>query len=107
MSTQKLVNFANKATPSAVEVPNSWPGLVVWAAGQWGAGIIIASMCAFALSWVYQDYSAQVRQYTELLKANTQATSETTAAITQLRESLENLNREAQSAHRNSTRPIR
>lgn len=101
MSTTKLHNFAQNDTPTAVEVPKSWRGLLIWAVGRFGSGILMAAACAWALMRVYDDHSAQTRQLMTILEQRARVDAEMTIAVTQLRAAVEDVTREARLAHRN------
>ena len=49
-------HVAQMDTPQAVNVPNSLTGLIVWATGRFGVGVLMAVAFAYATNKVYQDY---------------------------------------------------
>ena len=68
MSKDELHSIAVNSTPEVVNIPSSWGGLVVWAAGKWGVGVIFLMM----LVPVYADLKESNRQIAELSRANVQ-----------------------------------
>lgn len=68
MSKEELHEIAVDSTPETVNVPATWGGLIVWAAGKWGVGIVFAAM----LIPVYTDLKESNRQIAELSRANVQ-----------------------------------
>jgi hypothetical protein len=100
MGTEKLHNLAQSDTPAAVDVPKSWNGLLVWAVGRFGSGILLAAACGWALARVYEDHAAQTRQLMSILEQRARVDAEFTAVLHQLRGSIEDVAREARTAHR-------
>jgi len=68
MSKEELHELAVSTTPETVNVPATWGGLIVWAAGKWGVGIVFAAM----LVPVYTDLKESNKQIAELSRANVQ-----------------------------------
>ena len=68
MSKEELHDLAVSTTPETVNVPATWGGLIVWAAGKWGVGIVFAAM----LVPVYTDLKESNKQIAELSRANVQ-----------------------------------
>ena len=99
MSTDTLHAIANNDTPQTVNVPRDINGLIVWAIGRFGGGILIAAACAFALSKVYEDHAKQTERLLTLLELRAKADSELSSAITALRGAIEDVGKEARSAH--------
>lgn len=66
MPLEDIHDLAKSTTPPSVQIPASWPGLIVWAAGKWGVGIIFAAM----LYPLYQDLKMSNQQFVEITKAN-------------------------------------
>lgn len=69
MSRDELHEIANKTTPSDVEVPNTYIGLIVWAVSKFGIGIIFAAM----LVPVYLDNKEANGAILEMTRANINA----------------------------------
>lgn len=66
--TDQLHQLAKDSTPQTVAVPNTYTGLVVWAVGKWGIGVVFA---AFLIP-VYQDLKASNQRLADISQANVQ-----------------------------------
>ncbi|SKA88799.1 hypothetical protein SAMN02745166_01488 [Prosthecobacter debontii] len=100
MSTTQIHNFAQQDTPNAVYVPKSWRGLLIWAVGRFGSGILLAAACSWALMRVYDDHATQTRQLMTILEQRARVDSEMTVTLHRLSQSIDELRRDAASAHR-------
>jgi len=100
VSANELHDLAQEDTPSAVSVPREWRGLLVWAVGRFGSGILFAVACAWALQRVYDDHAAQTRQLMTILEQRARVDLEMTQAVSQLRSSIDDIADEARAAHR-------
>jgi len=60
--------MAAATTPENVEIPKTYTGLIVWAIGKWGIGIVFA---AFLIP-VYQDLKASNQRLADISQANVQ-----------------------------------
>lgn len=67
--------------PVAVSVPNSWAGLLVWAAGRWGVGMIFGVVFAVGIIQVYADLQRLTNVMVESQMAQTRASVELANAI--------------------------
>lgn len=99
MSADTLHNIASNDTPQTVQVPRGLNGLVVWAIGRFGGGILIAAACAFALQTVYEDHAKQTDRMMTLLEARASSDTALATAITALRTAIEDVGKEARTAH--------
>lgn len=68
MTTDNLHQMAAATTPENVEIPNTYGGLIVWAIGKWGIGVIFAAF----LVPVYQDLKASNQRLGDISQANVQ-----------------------------------
>lgn len=68
MTTENLHQMAAATTPENVEIPKTYTGLIVWAIGKWGIGIVFA---AFLIP-VYQDLKASNQRLADISQANVQ-----------------------------------
>lgn len=66
MSKEELHEIATQTTPEHVNIPETWGGLIVWAVGKWGVGVVFAAM----LVPVYTDLKASNQQLADISKAN-------------------------------------
>ncbi len=105
--TDTLHQIAENDTPAAVQVPNSINGLIVWAVGRFGGGILLAVACAWALSRVYEDQRALQERMMLLLEQRASSESQRAAAdrelalaISGMRSAVDEIGKEARGAHR-------
>jgi hypothetical protein len=68
VTTENLHQVAAASTPQGVEIPKTYTGLIVWAIGKWGIGIVFA---AFLIP-VYQDLKASNQRLADISQANVQ-----------------------------------
>lgn len=66
MSLDDLHKIAEKSTPEEITVPQTWGGLLVWAIGKWGVGVVFLAL----LVPVYQDLKISNQQLAEISSAN-------------------------------------
>jgi hypothetical protein len=66
MTTENLHQMAVATTPEQVEIPKTYTGLIVWAVGKWGIGVVFALF----LVPVYQDLKASNQRLADISKAN-------------------------------------
>lgn len=100
MGTDMLLGIAQNDTPAAVQVPPTLNGLIVWAVGRFGGGILIAAACAWALSKVYEDHQRQTDRMITLMEARAASDSQLATALLSVKTTIEDLTKEARSAHR-------
>lgn len=81
MSRDEIHQIATQTTPEHVKIPETWNGLIIWAAGKWGVGIIFAAM----LVPVYSDLKASNQQLADISRANV-------SVLMQLAQQIEMLN---------------
>lgn len=85
--TDQLHQLAKETTPSTVDVPNTYTGLVVWAVGKWGIGVVFA---AFLIP-VYQDLKASNQRLADISQANVQVLTALAGRIDQMSSRVEHL----------------
>ena len=66
MTLQNLHQAAEESTPAGINVPQTWGGILVWALGKWGIGVVFLAM----LVPVYQDLKASNATMAEMSAAN-------------------------------------
>jgi hypothetical protein len=98
--TQAVAKFAQEDTPEKVDVPQNWSGIIVWAVGRFGGGIVIAAVCAYMLHIVYADYRQQNMAVLEALTQQTEVNAKNVMVMEELRKTIQELTHEARSAHR-------
>ena len=104
--TDTLHAFAQKDTPAVVNVPRDMAGLIFWAVGRFGSGILLAVACGYALSRVYDDLSRQQMQLMTILESRAKLDTELTGALLQLRSAIDEVAKDARSAHRAGGRSV-
>lgn len=85
MSRKTLHDVARADTPSQVDVPDSWSGLVVWAVGRFGIGLVVAVAAIYALREVYNDMRSQNREIIAALITQTEVNAKTVSALDSIR----------------------
>lgn len=75
--TEQIHQIAKETTPQTVDVPNTYTGLIVWAIGKWGIGIVFAAF----LVPVYQDLKASNQRLADISQANVQVLMALTSEI--------------------------
>lgn len=98
MTTENIHQLAESTTPKEVEIPKTYTGLVVWAVGKWGIGIVFA---AFLIP-VYQDLKASNQRLADISQANVQVL---TALATKIDATNQQVQRMDDSIRRLETRP--
>lgn len=77
MSKKELHDFAAETTPQNVDIPKTYAGLFIWAAGKWGMGIIFA---VFIVP-VYQDLKESNRRVAEVIQSTVQVLTTLAAKV--------------------------
>lgn len=99
MSKDTVHSLAQADTPAIVDVPNTWSGLLIWAVGRFGSGILIAALCVAGIVRVYGDLKEQNQALITLIKEQTAASSGLQSALHELKTSLSLVATEAKRAH--------
>lgn len=106
--TDTLTKIANSDTPAVVEVPSTWAGLIVWAAGRFGVGVIFAVVFGYATREVYYDGKERQDQLMNyVIERNVSdskravADSELAKSLVLLSDAVEAMCAEAKRAHAN------
>ena len=100
MSIDPLHQIANDDTPSAVNVPRTISGLIIWAVGRFGSGIVMALACAWALSKVYEDHAKQTDRMMTILEMQGKRDSEIASAMNGVKNAVDEIAKEARMAHK-------
>jgi cell division protein FtsB len=92
MSQDELHSIATTDTPEAIQVPNTWQGLIVWALARFGVGIAVAGVFGWGIVHVYTDMRSDRQELLEayrdaihVMQAVTQKLEAQTDAIEDLR----------------------
>jgi len=99
MSKDTVHSLAQADTPAIVDVPNTWSGLLIWAVGRFGSGILIAALCVAGIVRVYGDLKEQNQVLITLIKEQTAASSGLQSALYELKTSLSLVVTEVKRAH--------
>ena len=84
MSTQDIHKIASSDTPSTVQVPNSWAGLAMWAAGRFGVGVLFAGVFGWWLMTVYGDLRTDAGRVLTAFEKQADTNAHTVEALQQL-----------------------
>ena len=95
----KIARIANADTPSTVQVPDTWTGIIIWAVGRFGSGIIMAAVFAYAAWMVYKDDHLLIDRVMSAFEARSKTDSELAAALTGLTRQLADMREEVRDAH--------
>jgi hypothetical protein len=94
MSKEELHELAQSSTPAEISVPETWGGLLIWAVGKWGVGIVFLAL----LVPVYQDlklsnsrWADQATQNIRVMEALAAKIEASNSAIARLDDSLRRL----------------
>lgn len=112
----QIRQLAQDDTPSKVEVPDGWSGIIVWAVGRFGVGIMMAVACGWALMRVYDDLRAQQVQIQEmhrtqneslitLMREDVRAKVEMTVTLNELRAAISQVAADSRAAQDRTSRP--
>lgn len=95
----KLHDIAASDTPGAVIVPREWTGLLIWAIGRFGVGILVAAV--FWHAWRDERLDSRERNHhlTTILENRARVDGEMTAALSRLTQTIEEMRKEATGAH--------
>lgn len=99
MRTARLHSLASSDTPSAVSIPREWPGLLVWAVGRFGVGVLVAAVFWHAWREERVESHARNERLTSILEQRARVDVEMTTALTRLTQTIEDMRKEALGAH--------
>jgi hypothetical protein len=87
MSKEEILAVAESHTPPDVTVPHTWGGLIVWALGKWGIGVVFLAL----LVPVYQDLKTSNQQLAAISTSNVRVLEALAAKIEQGNHSMQRL----------------
>lgn len=95
--------MAQADTPEAVQIPNTWAGLAVWAVGRFGIGALVAAV--FWQAWREERLHSHTRndKLVEILESRAKIDAEMSLALGNLTRSIDDMRREAGNAHLRSS----
>ncbi len=100
MPPKALHKVAQGDTPSVVNVPNNWAGIITWMAGRFGGAAVVATALAWGLVSIYGDQQKYNERMIQVFEKQATSTSEQNSALYQVKMALEALTQEARLAHR-------
>jgi hypothetical protein len=89
MSRNELHDLAQATTPPDVSVPNTIVGLIVWATGRFGVGIVLASAFGWAVVHVYLDLQKLNDRVLTAFEMSASAAAQTASAIRELTKAID------------------
>lgn len=95
MSKDEIHSIATSDTPSAVDVPNTWQGLIVWAVARFGVGLLFAAVFAYGISVIYKDQRGDRAQLMDAYRDNTRAIETFGAKVAEQTKAIEEAHRRA------------
>ena len=100
MSKDEIHEIAQADTPEAVRVPETWQGLIVWAAARFGIGLIIAAVFAYGLAVVYADMRADRAELFKAYLDNSAVMQEVKAGLQENTRAIQSNTNAIDAAHR-------
>lgn len=91
MSQDELHDLAQRDTPSKIEVPNTWQGLIVWGVARFGSGIVIAAVFGLATMEVYQDMREDRHELAEAYREATRVMQDVALRLEDQTQAIEKL----------------
>ena len=93
MSQDELHAIATRDTPAAIEVPNTWQGLIVWALARFGVGIAVAGVFGWGIVHVYTDMRSDREQLLEAYRDAIQVMQSVATKLDAQTDAIEDLSR--------------
>ena len=97
MSREEIHQMAAADTPAAVQVPNTWHGLLVWATARFGVGILVAAAFAYSTKVVYEDMRSDRERLLLAYEENTRVVETFASKLAELTKSIDDAHRRADS----------
>lgn len=96
MSQDEIHQIANADTPEAIQIPNTWQGLIVWAVARFGVGILVAGVFAYGISVIYTDMRTDRAQLMDAYRDNTKAIETFSIKVADQTKAIEEAHRRAE-----------
>jgi hypothetical protein len=96
MSREELHSVANADTPHQIAVPNTIQGLIIWAVGRFGVGILVAAAFGYATHVVYYDMRDDRRLMMDAFRDNTRVVETFAGKVSELTKSIDEAHRRAE-----------
>ena len=100
MSTATLHSIAQSDTPSTVEVPATWSGLVIWALGRFGGIAVATAFAVYAWNDSNESHKAQTERLFLMLEAKATNEAKLTSTLAELSKAIDAIAQDARQAHR-------
>lgn len=94
-----LHQIAEADTPSAVQIPNSKYGLIMWLVGRFGGGILIAAFAVYAWRDTNEEHKKLTADVLTAYREQASVQAKTVATMEQLTRTLERLTTDAERLH--------
>ena len=95
MSKDDLYNAAQRDSPSYVDLPKSWPGILAWITIKLGPWAVIAVVCGWATSVVYTHQREDQQLLLAAYQANIQAMDAFTSQLRSMQDTIDEAHRRA------------
>lgn len=95
MSKEELHKVAQNDSPSYVDLPKSWPGILAWVTVRLGPWAVIALVCGWATSVVYTHQREDQLALLQAYRANITAMDAFTSQLKSMQESIDEAHRRA------------
>lgn len=102
MSQNELRHIAQQDTPSSVEVPPTWAGLITWAVGRFGVGVLFAGVFGWWLMTVYGDLRNDGARVLAAFEKQSETNAHTVVALQQLTLAVERISSIQKDVDRNA-----
>lgn len=99
MSKDVVHSLAQADTPALIDVPNTWSGLVVWAVGRFGVGVLFAAVCVVGITRVYGDIKELNKELVQLIREQAQTSAGLQLSISKLETTISTVALDAHKAH--------
>lgn len=95
MSKDDLYNAAQRDSPSYVDLPKSWPGILAWVTVKLGPWAVIAVVCGWATSVVYTHQREDQQLLLAAYQANIRAMDAFTSQLNNMQDTINEAHRRA------------
>jgi hypothetical protein len=96
MSKDEIHSIATVDTPSDIQIPNTWQGLIVWAVARFGVGLIVAAVFCYGIITIYADMRTDRTQLMDAYRDNTKAIEQFGSRLAEQTKAIEEAHRRAE-----------
>jgi hypothetical protein len=93
MSQDELHAIATRDTPDAIQVPNTWQGLIVWAVARFGIGVLVSGVFGWGIVHVYQDMRSDREQLLDAYRDSIQVMQSVATKLEEQTKAIDDLSR--------------